>query len=98
MQNKIKLNKMTKSYFKVPNRIHDIGLSGMAIAVYSYLAKQPEDFNPAVRVLARSLKISNTTAIKYMKELKDRNIIKVTQAGAENLITKYAFVPYNEWT
>ena len=97
MKNKNGLNKLKKNYFKVPNKIVDSQLSPVAIALYVYLAKLPEDFNPSVGVMSKNLKISKTTVVKYMKELKDRNIVRVIQEGGENVITKYEFVPVTEW-
>lgn len=89
MKNKQDLNKMKKAFFKVPNRVFDIGLSATAIGVYAYLIKMPEDFNPSIGVIAKSLFLSKTTVVKYMKELKDRNLITCIQPGGTNLITKY---------
>ena len=97
MKNKTTLNKLKKSFFKCPNKIHDIGLSAIAIALYSYLAKCPEDFNPSVGVLARQLKISKPTVIKYLQELKDRNIIQVIRPGGQNTITLYEFNETKDW-
>lgn len=97
MKNKNKLNSLKKAYFKLPNRIHTIGLSATAIAIYSYMAKGPEDFNPSVGNMSKALKLSKTTVVKYIKELKNRNIVKVIQPGAENLITKYEFVEIEKW-
>jgi hypothetical protein len=97
MRNKHKLNAQKKAYFKLPNKIHDIGLSAVAIALYSYLAKQPEDFHPALSVVCSSLKISKPTAVKYFNELKNRNIIKCYQQGGQNVISKYEFVPTTDW-
>jgi DNA-binding transcriptional regulator LsrR (DeoR family) len=57
----------------------------------------PEDFNPSVGVIAKTLKISKTTVIKYLTELKNRNIIRVIQPGGEHTITKYEFVHLDEW-
>lgn len=98
MKNKNSLNKMKRSFFKLPNRILDIGLSATAIALYSYFAKMPEDFNPSVGVISKTLKISKTTVVKYIKELKDRNIVRVIQPGGENVITKYELTRPDEWT
>lgn len=97
MQNKSELNKMKKAYFKVPNRIFEVGLSVQVIGFYSYLAKQSEEFNPAIRTICGQLGISKGSAVKYFQELKDRNIVRVIQPGGENLITKYAFVPTKDW-
>jgi DNA-binding MarR family transcriptional regulator len=97
MRNKSKLNKLKKQYFKIPNRIFDMSLPAQAIALYAYLAKQPEDFNPAVSVMAKALRLSKPTVIKYVKELKDRNIIRCYEQGRERVISKYEFIPSNEW-
>ena len=97
MRNKNQLNSMKRNYFKVPCKIYEMGLSLTAIGIYTYLAKQSEEFNPAISVISRSLGISKNTVIKYIKELKDRNILMVVQPGAENLITKYAFVHHKDW-
>jgi predicted DNA-binding transcriptional regulator len=97
MRNKHKLNGLKKAYFKVPNKIHDIGLSATAIAIYSYLAKQPEDFNPPVSVIGRSLKISKNTVVKYLQELKNRNVIKCYEFGREKVTSKYEFINGGDW-
>lgn len=97
MRNKNKLNALKKAYFKVPNKIMEMGLSSTAIALYSYLAKQPEDFNPSVSIIAKSLNISKPTAVKYLKELKDRNIIHCYEPGRENVISKYEFIKVEDW-
>lgn len=97
MRNKLKLNKLKKNYFKIPNRIFDMGLEATAIAMYCYLAKQPEDFNPAISVIARNLKVSKPTVVKYMKVLQNRNIIKQYEQGRERVISKYEFISSNEW-
>ncbi len=98
MKNKTKLNKLKKLYFKCPNKLHTSKLSMGAIALYSYLAKNAEDFNPSVRTVGKALNISDNTAIKYYKELKDRNIIRVVEKGREGVSTKYAFNELSEWT
>jgi DNA-binding transcriptional regulator YhcF (GntR family) len=61
------------------------------------MAKMPEDFNPSVGVMAKALKISKTTVIKYLAELKSRNIIRVIQQGGENVLTKYEFIKLEDW-
>lgn len=98
MKNKNDLNKLKKAYFKVPNKIFTMGLPIAVIGFYTYLAKQPEDFNPAVRTAAKELKISKSTVVKYFQELKNRNIIRVIQPGGENVITKYEFNGTKFWT
>lgn len=97
MKHKYKLNALKKAYFKIPNKIHGVGLSATAIAIYSYMAMQAETFDPAISVIARSLKLSKTTVIKYLKELQDRNIIKCYDRGAERKISKYEFVNLDDW-
>lgn len=97
MKNKKYLNKLGKSYFKLPNKIIDNGLSATAIALYTYLAKLPEESNPSVVTMARNLKLSNNTVIKYLKELQDRNIIKQYERGAEKKVSKYEFIKMDEW-
>jgi len=98
MKNKTNLNKMKRFYFKMPNRIFDADLSATAIALYAYLAKMPEDFNPSISVIARTLKISKNTVLKYLDELKKKNIIRVIRQGYENVITKYEFNKLDDWT
>ena len=98
MKNKIKLNKLRVSYFKLPNKLHTSGLSSTAIALYSYLAKGAEDFNPSVAVVSKALQLSETTVVKYYNELKTRNVIKVIQKGREGVTTKYEFSDISDWT
>lgn len=98
MKNRSKLSKLRKRYFKVPNKIHEVGLSAIAIAVYSYLAKMPEDFNPSIGTLAKALNLSKPTALKYLHELKNRNIIKLIKPGGENTISEYELTELTEWT
>lgn len=97
MKNKNKLNALRKGYFKLPNKIVDMNLSAVALALYSYLAKNSEEFNPSVKTMANALNISKGTVIKYLQELKDRNIIKVIEIGRERVTTKYEFVDVKEW-
>ncbi len=91
------LNKLKKNYFKIPNKIFEVNLSATAIAMYCYLAKNREDFNPSVSTIAKSLKLSKTTTIKYLKELQNRNIINQYEAGAERRVSKYEFIKGNDW-
>lgn len=84
-------------YYKVPNRIYDINLSMGGIAIYNYLISRPEDFNPAARVIARTLKISRTTVHKLLKELVDRNLITCIEKGGKNRVSKYRFNSLKEW-
>lgn len=84
-------------YYKVPNRIYDIKLSMGGIAVYNYLISRPEDFNPAARVIASTLKISRTTVHKLLKELVDRNLIICIEKGGKNRVSKYAFISMKDW-
>lgn len=97
MKNKQDLNKMKKAFFKMPNKVFDIGLSATAVGLYAYLIKMPEDFNPSVGVMANSLNISKPTVIKYMKELQNRNLITCIQPGGTNLITKYQLNRPDVW-
>lgn len=98
MKNKINLNKMKKRFFKVPNKLLEVNLPATAIALYVYLAKMPEDFNPSLTTMCRSLKLSRNTVLKYIEELKKRNMIRMIQQGYENTLTKYEFVDTKEWT
>lgn len=88
---------MKRAFFKVPNKVFDIGLSATAVAIYAYLAKMPEDFNPSIGNMSNVLGISKPTVIKYMKELQNRNIIRCIQPGGENLITRYEFNKPEDW-
>lgn len=97
MKNKNRLNKMKKAYFKIPNKIFDVGLPMAVIGFYTYLAKQPEDFNPAIVTACKQLKISKGSVVSYFQKLKDRNIIKVIQPGGERVITKYEFTDPIDW-
>ncbi len=105
MRNKTLLNKLKRAYFKIPNKIHNNDLSAIAIALYSYLALVPEEFNPSLSVMAKALKVSRGTALKYLKELKDRNIIECIHRGSggmpgvkrEDKFSKYKFIPPEKW-
>ena len=97
MLNRNKFSKLKKNYTKIPNKIFEIGLSSTGISLFCYLAKVPDNFNPSVGVIARSLKISKTTAIKYIQELKDRNIIKLVKQGGQNTLSEYEFVDIQGW-
>lgn len=91
------IGKINRQYAKIPNKIYSYSLSITAIGLYTYLASNSEEFNPSVKVISRALGISKTTVIKYMKELKDRNLIKCIKPGGEKVITEYEFTPLNEW-
>ncbi len=97
MKNKLKLNGMKRSYFKVPNKLLDVNLPIMSVAIYVYMAKQSEDFNPSIATMAKILDVNKNTIVKYIKVLKDRNIIKLIARGGERTISKYEFVSIDEW-
>lgn len=100
MKNKELLsNSLIKSggYYKAPNRLYNMELSMGAIAVYNYLASGAEDFYPASRVIAKTLKISRTTVHKLLKELCNRNMIYCFEPGGKNRISKYEFKNIKDW-
>lgn len=97
MRNKHKLNKLKKDYIKVPNRILSMGLKPGSIATYLYLAKMPEDFNPAISIIARAINVSKNSVLKYLDELKNRNIIYQYERGAEHKFSKYQFNDVKDW-
>lgn len=97
MKNRNKLSLLKKNYFKVPNKLYEVNLSAMAILVYTYLAKVPENFNPSVGTIAKSLGLSKTTVVKYLSELKDRNIIRMIKQGGQNTLTEYEFIDIKDW-
>jgi len=84
-------------YYKAPNRLYNIDLSIGSIALYNYLISNAEDFNPAARVIAKSLNISRTTVHKLLKELTNRNLIACIEPGGKNRVSKFAFRSMKDW-
>lgn len=100
MRNKETLGKLlikSGGYYKAPNKLYSMELSMGAIAIYNYLISCAEDFNPAGRVIAKTLKISRTTVHKHLNELCERNLITCIEPGGRNKITKYSFNNIKDW-
>lgn len=85
-------------YYKAPNKLFTMNLSMGAITIYNYLLSCPENFNPAGRTIAKTIKISRTTVHKHLNELINRNMIVVIEPGGQNKTTKYEFRPMKDWT
>lgn len=97
LKNKNKLNVMKRNYYKVPHKLHSMNLHVVSIAIYSYLARGSEDFNPSVGTIATALNISKTTVVKYIKQLKSSNMLVIVTPGREKVTTKYAFTDQSIW-
>lgn len=97
MRNKNILNKLKRNYYKVPTKIHQMGLNSTSISLYYLLASFAEEFNPSIRFLQKKLDLSRPTVIKYLKILETKNIIRKYHQGGQNDLNKYEFVNPGEW-
>lgn len=88
---------MNKNYTKVPNKVFSLGLSPYSIAMYSFMVSLPEEFDPSVSYLAKTLRLSKSTIIRSTKELVDRNLIAVLDKGGLGKVTKYELQPPKNW-
>lgn len=91
---------LSKGYTKFPNKMFRIAPKAPigVIGMYLYLLSLPEEFNPAITFLSRSLGISRTTAAKYLLELENRNMIKKIYEGRfERTNDIYEFTKPNDW-
>lgn len=94
MQGKNGINKQKSGYIKLPTRLFEIALSLEAMALYVYLIKNTEDYNPSVGSLHNVLKISKKSIRKYLKELLDHGIIEKSGFKRFQL---YRLVNPREW-
>jgi len=94
MQGKNGINKQKTGYIKLPIRLFELNLSLEAMALYTYLIKNTEDYNPSVGSLHSILKISKKSIRKYLKELLDHNVIE--KAGF-SMFQKYRLVNPKDW-
>lgn len=97
MKHKTSLNSMKKGYFKLPHKIYSMSLPATAIAIYGYLARGSEEFNPSINTISKALNLARGTTIKYLHELKNRNIIYLIQQGRERVTSKYGFSNPKDW-
>lgn len=97
MKNRNQLNKIRKHYSKIPNKLYNCNVSITAIGLYCYLASNSETFNPSIKNICSILQISKGTAIKYLGELKNRNLIKLIRPGGERVVSEYEFCSPDDW-
>lgn len=98
MFNKMNLSKIKKDYLKVPIKLFDLGLTPQAIGLFCYLLSCGENFHPSNRLMCTKLGLTYNTLTKYLKELKDSNIITIHIQGSRTESTKYKVIHYDEWT
>lgn len=97
MRNKRNKDRVKSGYTKIDNKIYKVGLSAGALAVYCFCRVLAEEFDPSLSFLSTHLKISRPTAIKYLKELESRNILKKYEQGGPGRFSKYEFVAPGDW-
>ena len=97
MHNKTKLSKLKKLYVKIPSKLLNMDLHPLSISIYLFMASCAEDFNPSVRHMARKLKMTAPTIIKYVAELENRNIIKRLSTGGIKVLNRFSFNDPSTW-
>jgi DNA-binding MarR family transcriptional regulator len=97
LKNKRLKDNIKANYTKIDNRIYKLGLSSNGLALYCFIRSLPEEFDPGVGFIADTLKMSRPTAIKALKELEARNVIKKYQKGGLGRFSKYMFMLPKEW-
>lgn len=95
--NKEKINKIDNYYTKIPNDIFRFKFCAGVIAVYVYLCHNAEHFNPSVRHIANTLKISKNSVRKYLTILCAYGIIEIVESGDRNKVTVYKFNHPGDW-
>lgn len=96
-----------KNYFPQPNEIFCLNLSCGEIAVYAYLLyrenRKTFQCHPSYKTIGQSLKMSRNTVSKYVKRLKEKQLIRTeptevrTASGAKrngNLL--YTILPIEQ--
>lgn len=91
------LKKMRMNYTKVPNKIFKLGLPVIALSIYFLLISLPEDFNPSLGYIAKSLNITKKTVGKYFGVLISCGLISKLIQGTFKSRSIYKLNPPNQW-
>jgi hypothetical protein len=97
VQNKDRLNKLERDFFKSSTKIFRMDLDSSSIALFCYLSSCREDFCPSSRLAAKILGLHRATISKAFATLIERNVIKVVTEARPGKVTMYAFVNPEEW-
>lgn len=88
---------MRKDYTKFPANASKIGLPCNAFAIYVVMCGVAESFNPSIRFLANTLRISCSTVVRNIAVLESRNLIRKIGRGDLKNPNVYAFQNPKEW-
>lgn len=97
MLGKLGLLKMKTNYIKIPLKCFHMRLPSDALSVYTTMASLPIEFNPSLRFLAKTLRLSKTTVVRNVNLLIELNIITKIRSGDLKIKNLYRLNPPSEW-
>ncbi len=97
MKNKNQLSKIKKDYSKICNKLYRINLSPEAMALYGYLVSLSEDFDPGQKAMRKTMGWGKNKTYEVLKELINRNLIKLIREEDYGKHRLFEFVPPRDW-
>lgn len=114
MRNKNQFNKIknAKGFTGLPNKILGMNLTSAQFHVFYYYVSCTEEFDPSVRITAKTLNLSPSTVVNINKQLEEAGMIVKVEQGSVVIsskaagvaqraeggrVTKYALCHPNKW-
>lgn len=72
--------RLTGNFTKVPNKVFEMGLRPLEIAVLVYLWKNAPNFHPSLRAIAKILHVDKRSVSRTLKRLSELRIVKIDEA------------------
>ena len=88
---------LKEEFFRLPNSIFKIKLPARAVVVFGYLVSCPETFNPSIERISNETGLSEPTVRGGVKDLEDKNMLKVTPRKKRGGRSRYGITPHTEW-
>ena len=97
MRNRRVFQTQASAYIKLPTAVFSLNISPLAFVVLALLINCPDDFNPSLLFLGRSLRLGKSSVHRALQELLETNVIRRVIQGGQHKRSEYEFVEISEW-